>query len=67
MLYIKFQQWNSHHLPIYEPGLDEVVERCRGKNLHFSTDVAAAVEAADLIFISVNTPAKTFGAGAHRY
>jgi len=58
--------WNSGTLPIYEPGLAEVVEQTRGKNLHFSTDVAAAIAAADIIFVAVNTPTKTYGVGAGR-
>ena len=56
--------WNSDHLPIYEPGLEEVVLRCRGKNLFYSTDIPTAIKEADIIFVSVNTPTKTFGAGA---
>src|SRR5210317_743177 len=56
--------WNSDDLPIYEPGLDEIVRRCRGRNLFFSTDVEPAIHRADLIFVSVNTPTKTFGQGA---
>lgn len=56
--------WNSENLPIYEPGLDEVVKRCRGKNLFYSTDIPGAIKASDIIFVSVNTPTKTFGAGA---
>lgn len=56
--------WNSSRLPIYEPGLDEVVSRTRGRNLFFSTDVAAGIREADIIFVSVNTPTKNFGAGA---
>lgn len=55
--------WNSPNLPIYEPGLDEVVQQCRGKNLFFSTDIPAAIKAADLIFVSVNTPTKNYGLG----
>jgi len=55
--------WNSTRLPIYEPGLDKVVEEVRGRNLHFSTDIEAAIRGADLIFISVNTPTKSFGMG----
>eukprot|EP00092_Neocalanus_flemingeri_P090866 GFUD01115132.1.p1 GENE.GFUD01115132.1~~GFUD01115132.1.p1 ORF type:complete len:334 (-),score=98.86 GFUD01115132.1:441-1442(-) len=55
--------WNSSNLPIYEPGLQEVVEECRGKNLHFSTDIEQAIKQADLVFICVNTPTKTFGLG----
>ncbi|KAI8330358.1 UDP-glucose/GDP-mannose dehydrogenase family, NAD binding domain-containing protein [Chlamydoabsidia padenii] len=56
--------WNSDNLPIYEPGLDEVVKACRGKNLFFSTNVDAAIQEADLIFVSVNTPTKKTGMGA---
>jgi len=56
--------WNSATLPIYEPGLDEVVKKRRGKNLHFSTDVRGAIQAADIIFVAVNTPTKTYGVGA---
>lgn len=56
--------WNSDTLPIYEPGLDDVVKQCRGKNLHFSTDVAGGIQKADIIFVSVNTPTKTYGVGA---
>jgi UDPglucose 6-dehydrogenase len=58
--------WNAHELPIYEPGLDEVVKRARGRNLFFSTDVAGGIRAADIIFVSVNTPTKMFGEGAGR-
>ena len=56
--------WNSDTLPIYEPGLEAVVRRCRGRNLFYSTDIPGAIKAADIIFVSVNTPTKTFGAGA---
>ncbi|KAG8288322.1 UDP-glucose 6-dehydrogenase [Homalodisca vitripennis] len=62
----RISQWNSDKLPIYEPGLDEVVQKCRGVNLFFSCDVETAVKTADLIFISVNTPTKTFGNGKGR-
>jgi UDPglucose 6-dehydrogenase len=58
--------WNSDTLPIYEPGLDEVVKEARGRNLFFSTDVKATIAAADIIFVSVNTPTKTYGVGAGR-
>merc|ERR1712238_543284 len=58
--------WNSDDLPIYEPGLDEVVKQCRGKNLFFSTDVQGAIKEADIIFASVNTPTKIKGVGAGR-
>jgi UDPglucose 6-dehydrogenase len=60
----RIDAWNSDDLPIYEPGLDEIVKRCRGRNLFFTTDVEPAIEKADMIFVSVNTPTKTFGQGA---
>lgn len=59
----RIQAWNSDTLPIYEPGLDEIVKNCRNKNLYFSTDIETAIREADLIFISVNTPTKTYGVG----
>ncbi|KAI8339034.1 UDP-glucose/GDP-mannose dehydrogenase family, NAD binding domain-containing protein [Chlamydoabsidia padenii] len=58
--------WNSNKLPIYEPGLEDVVLARRGKNLFFSTDVDGAIQEADLIFVSVNTPTKKSGMGAGR-
>ena len=58
--------WNSDNLPIYEPGLDEIVKAARGKRLFFSTDVDSAIREADMIFMSVNTPTKTYGVGAGR-
>ena len=58
----RIKRWNSDELPIYEPGLTEVVKACRGKNLFFSTDVKKGIEEADIIFASVNTPTKTQGA-----
>ncbi len=58
--------WNSDTLPIYEPGLDDIVKTARGRNLFFSTDVKGAIAAADIIFVSVNTPTKTYGVGAGR-
>ena len=58
--------WNSDNLPIYEPGLDEVVKAVRGKNLFFSTNIDATIAEADIIFVSVNTPTKTSGIGAGR-
>jgi len=60
----RIDAWNSNRLPIYEPGLRDRVEKARGKNLFFSTDIDAEIAAADLIFVSVNTPIKTFGEGA---
>ena len=58
--------WNSDTLPVYEPGLQQVVESARGKNLFFSTDVRKAIREADIIFVSVGTPTKTYGVGAGR-
>jgi UDPglucose 6-dehydrogenase len=58
--------WNSDALPVYEPGLQQVVESARGKNLFFSTDVRKAIREADIIFVSVGTPTKTYGVGAGR-
>ena len=56
--------WQTDNLPIYEPGLLEVVKECRGRNLFFSTDLDKEIDEADMIFISVNTPTKTQGIGA---
>ncbi|MFT6864655.1 MAG: UDPglucose 6-dehydrogenase [Akkermansiaceae bacterium] len=56
--------WNSDELPIYEKGLDELVSASRGKNLFFTTDVDQSIDEADIIFMSVNTPTKTYGTGA---
>jgi UDPglucose 6-dehydrogenase len=58
--------WNSGKLPIYEPGLDTLVNEARGRNLFFSTDVAGHIRSADIIFVAVNTPTKTYGVGAGR-
>jgi len=58
--------WNSDELPVYEPGLDDLVCSARGRNLFFSTEVKESIKAADIIFVSVNTPTKTFGVGAHK-
>ncbi len=62
----RIDAWMSDELPIYEPGLDEVVKKVRGKNLFFTTDIASSIRQAGIIFVSVNTPTKTFGAGAGR-
>jgi len=62
----RINQWNSEELPIYEPGLEEVVKTARGRNLFFSTDIDSALKSADLIFISVNTPTKMYGIGKGR-
>ena len=62
----RIDQWNDENLdnlPIYEPGLKEIVAETRGKNLFFSTEVDKAIDEAQLIFISVNTPTKTYGKG----
>ena len=56
--------WNSESMPIYEPGLYDVVKQARGRNLFFTTDVVQGIKDAYIIFVSVNTPTKTFGAGA---
>jgi UDPglucose 6-dehydrogenase len=58
--------WNSDTLPVYEPGLDEIVASAIGKNLHFTTDIRSAIASADLIFVSVGTPTKSYGIGAGR-
>lgn len=58
--------WNSDTLPIYEPGLPEVVAGCINKNLFFSTNIDEEIKRADIIFISVNTPTKIKGIGAGR-
>eukprot|EP00639_Heterosigma_akashiwo_P032632 CAMPEP_0194724642 /NCGR_PEP_ID=MMETSP0296-20130528/22873_1 /TAXON_ID=39354 /ORGANISM="Heterosigma akashiwo, Strain CCMP2393" /LENGTH=471 /DNA_ID=CAMNT_0039628743 /DNA_START=117 /DNA_END=1530 /DNA_ORIENTATION=- len=58
--------WNTDDLPIYEPGLLEVVKQARGRNLFFSTDIDAHIQESDVIFISVNTPTKLTGIGAGR-
>ena len=60
----RIDQWNSDNLPIYEPGLQKIVEEVRGKNLFFSTDVEGEIEKADIIFVAVNTPTKSYGIGA---
>jgi len=62
----RINAWNDENLeklPVYEPGLDAVVGEARGRNLFFSTDVDQAISDADMIFISVNTPTKTYGKG----
>ena len=60
----RIAEWNSDCLPIFEPGLDDVVKSRRGKNLFFSADVSKGIYEADMIFISVNTPTKSYGLGA---
>ena len=60
----RIRRWNSPELPIYEPGLDEIIENTRGNNLFFSTDIENGINESDIIFVSVNTPTKAFGEGA---
>jgi len=60
----RIAQWNSAQLPVFEPGLDDVVRRCRGRNLFFNVTSPASVAAADVVFVCVNTPTKAFGEGA---
>lgn len=60
----KIDQWNSDTLPIYEPGLEAIVTQARGRNLFFNTDIESGIRTADIIFVSVNTPTKTYGVGA---
>ena len=60
----RIDAWNSDKLPIFEPGLKDRVLKSRGKNLFFSTEVDKEIDEADIIFVSVNTPTKTFGEGA---
>lgn len=60
----KIKAWQTDQLPIYEPDLLAVVQKARGKNLFFSTEIEKNINDADIIFVSVNTPTKTFGEGA---
>jgi UDPglucose 6-dehydrogenase len=60
----KIARWNSDDLPVYEPGLDEIIRATRGKNLFFETDIDKGIRESEIIFVGVNTPTKTFGAGA---
>lgn len=62
----RIDAWKSDKLPVYEPGLYEVVQESLGRNLFFTTEVDQEIEAADIVFISVNTPTKTYGIGAGR-
>lgn len=62
----RIKAWNDEdisNIPIYEPGLEDIVAKARGRNLFFSTDVEKAIDEAQMIFISVNTPTKTYGLG----
>jgi len=60
----RIARWNSDELPIYEPGLDEIVKTARGRNLFFSTEIEKGIKESEIIFVSVNTPTKTYGTGA---
>ena len=60
----RIDAWQTDELPIYEPGLLEVVKKVRGENLFFSTEIDENIKKADIIFVSVNTPTKTYGEGA---
>jgi UDPglucose 6-dehydrogenase len=60
----RIQAWQSDDMPIYEPGLLELVKESRNRNLFFSTDVDSVIREADILFVSVNTPTKSFGEGA---
>ena len=63
----RIRMWNDENtdkLPIFEPGLSEIILRCRGKNLHFSCEVNENIRNSDIVFISVNTPTKKYGLGA---
>ncbi len=60
----RIDAWKSDELPIYEPGLLDIVKQARDRNLFFSTEIAENIKQADIIFVSVNTPTKTFGEGA---
>lgn len=62
----QIEKWNSDHLPIYEPKLDDLVRKVRNVNLFFSTEVDRAIQESDMIFVSVNTPTKLHGIGAGR-
>jgi len=60
----RIDAWNSNELPVYEPGLDKIIKKTRGKNLFFARDIEKQIKENDIIFVSVNTPTKTFGTGA---
>ena len=62
----RIDAWNGplEDLPVYEPGLKDVIAKSRGKNLFFSNEINAAIDRADMIFMAVNTPTKTEGEGA---
>ena len=59
----KIQMWNSDSLPVYEPGLYDIVKKTRNKNLFFSDNINKSIRDSEMIFIAVNTPTKTSGPG----
>ena len=62
----KINLWNNsdlNKLPVYEPGLNEIIKKTRNRNLFFSTDIKSAVNDSQMIFVAVNTPTKTYGEG----
>ena len=61
---VRISEWNSNDLPVYEPGLDGIVKKTRGRNLFFTSNIQQGIIESDIIFVSVNTPTKTFGVGA---
>ena len=64
---VKIDSWNNADLtklPVYEPGLKDLIKRCRNKNLFFSTKIQESIAESDMVFISVNTPTKQSGLGA---
>ena len=63
---LKIERWNSNDIPIFEPNLDEVIRKCRGQNLFFSSNIGQQISLADLIFIAVDTPTKKTGIGKGR-
>jgi UDPglucose 6-dehydrogenase len=60
----RIDAWNSDELPVYEPGLDRIIKKTRGRNLFFRKDIENQIKENDIIFVSVHTPTKTYGAGA---
>jgi UDPglucose 6-dehydrogenase len=62
--YSRINAWDSSALPIYEPGLNEIIQKTRNINLFFSTDIEKGIKTNDIIFVCVNTPTKNYGVGA---
>jgi UDPglucose 6-dehydrogenase len=63
---LKIEAWNSNTLPIYEPGLSDLIRTTRGQNLFFSSNLTEVIQSADMVFIAVPTPTKKQGQGAGR-